>query len=243
MTPRHSIERIFHSRLRHPWPAPSDGGSLAKTFTAAGIWWLVQEGRIKLDAPVTQYVSEYPHAHTTVRHLLSHSNGLPGYYEFFDPYFEKDEVRTTQALLRVVAKQAPAPSFPPGTRLEYSNLGFDAAALVIESVTGQSYETFLKERFFSRLGMSNTFARSARLADWKGVRTLGYRWRDAARQPFDVFDIGSVPRCLQPVFLRVGSWALGARQCRGNCPSPHRSSIFAAGLSARSLSPVAHRRW
>jgi len=168
---------------------PSDGGSLAKTFTAAGILWLVEEGRIKLDAPVTQYVSAYPHGQTTVRHLISHSNGLPADYKFFDPYFAKDEVRTNQALLRVVAKQAPAPSFLPGTRYEYSDMGFDVASLVIESVTGQSYETFLKQRFFSRLGMNNTFVRPARLADWIGVRTLGYRWRETAWQPFDVYDL------------------------------------------------------
>jgi len=168
---------------------PSDGGSLFKTFTAAGILWLVEEGRIKLDAPVTQYVSAYPHGQTTVRHLISHSNGLPDDYKFFDPYFAKDEIRTNQALLRVVAKQAPAPSFLPGTRYEYSDMGFDVASLVIESVTGQSYETFMKERFFSRLGMNNTFVRPARLADWIGVRTLGYRWRDAEWQLFDVFDM------------------------------------------------------
>ena len=168
---------------------PSDGGSLFKTFTAAGILWLVEEGRIKLDAPVTQYVSAYPHGQTTVRYLISHSNGLPDDYKFFDPYFAKDEIRTNQALLRVVAKQAPAPSFLPGTRYEYSDMGFDVASLVIESVTGQSYETFMKERFFSRLGMNNTFVRPARLADWIGVRTLGYRWRDAEWQLFDVFDM------------------------------------------------------
>jgi len=102
--------------------APADGASLAKTFTAAGLWWLVQEGRIEIDAPVTRHLPEFPHAQTTVRHLIVHSNGLPPYYEFFEPYFAKDEVRTTQALLRVVARQAPAPSFLPGSRFEYSNL-------------------------------------------------------------------------------------------------------------------------
>ena len=168
---------------------PSDGGSLSKTFTAAGILWLVQEGRIKLDAPVTQYVAAYPHGQTTVRNLISHSNGLPADYAFFDPFFVQYEVRTTQAMLQVVAKQTPAPSFVPGTQYEYSSMGFDVAALVIESVTGQSYETFLKQRIFSRLGMKNTFARPARLADWIGVRTLGYRWRDAVWQSFDVFDM------------------------------------------------------
>lgn len=167
---------------------PSDGGSLAKTFTAAGIWTLVVEGRIELDERVTHYVPEYPHEQTTVRQLLAHSNGLPAYYEFFDPYFQQDEVRTTPSLLRVVAEQAPTPTFPPGTRFEYSNLGFDAAALVIERVTGQGYEAFLRERFFSRLGMDSTFARPARLADWRGVRTVGYRWSDSIWRPFDAFD-------------------------------------------------------
>ncbi|MEZ5514304.1 MAG: serine hydrolase domain-containing protein [Steroidobacteraceae bacterium] len=168
---------------------PSDGASLAKTFTAAAVWWLAYEGRIELDAPVTRYVAEYPHEQTTVRHLISHSNGLPPYYEFFDPYFAENEVRTTQALLRVVAKHSPVPRFQPGSRFEYSNLGFDVAALIIENVTGQSYETFLRERFFSGLGMQNTIARPARLADWEGVRTLGYRWHDARWQLFDVFDM------------------------------------------------------
>ena len=168
---------------------PADGGSLAKPFTAAGVWWLVEEGRVELDAPVQRYVPEFPHAETTVRHLLTHSNGLPPYYEFFDPFFGKDEVRTTVALLAVVAKQSPMPSFTPGTRFEYSNLGFDAAALVIERVTGQRYDHFLRDRFFQRLGMYTTFARPARFADWSGVRTLGYRWTDNLWQRVDVFDM------------------------------------------------------
>lgn len=167
---------------------PNDGGSLAKTFTAAGLWLLVHEGRIALDVPVQRLLPEYPHAPTTVHHLLSHSNGLPPYYEFFDPHFDKDAVRTTRGLLAVVAREQPAPSFVPGTRFEYSNLGFDVAALLIERVTGQGYEDFVAERFFKPLGMHASFARPGRLADWRGVRTPGYRWLNGAWQDFDAFD-------------------------------------------------------
>jgi CubicO group peptidase (beta-lactamase class C family) len=167
---------------------PSDGASLAKTFTAAGVWWLVAQGRIVLDVPVTRYVPDYPHAQTTVRHLIAHSNGLPPQYDFFDPYFAKDELLTTAALLRVVALHAAEPSFPPGSRFEYSGPGFDVAALVIERVTGQIYEAFVKQRFFEPLGMHASFARPARLADWPGVRTMGYRWRNAIWSEYDVFD-------------------------------------------------------
>lgn len=168
---------------------PSDGGSVAKTFTAAGVWWLAAEGRIDLDAPVVRYVPEYPHAQTTVRHLIAHSNGLPPYYGFFDPYFAPDDVRTTAALLRIVSLHAPEPAFLPGTTFEYSNPGFDAAALVIERVSGQSYEAFVRARFFERLGMQDSFGRPARFADWVGVRTMGYRWSDSAWTENDAFDM------------------------------------------------------
>jgi len=167
---------------------PADGGSLAKTFTAAGLWWLAHEGRVDLDAAVQQYVPEYPHPLVTVRQLLSHSNGLPPDYAFFDAHFDQAEVRTTAQMLRVVARHAPRPSFSPGTRYEYSNLGYDAAALVIERSTGQSYDAFVEERFFSRLGLRSSFARPARFADWRGVRTVGYRWRDGAWQLHDALD-------------------------------------------------------
>lgn len=167
---------------------PADGGSLAKTFTAAGICWLAHEGRIDLDAAVQRYVPDYPHSKTTVSQLLSHSNGLPSNYSFFDSHFEPGAVQTTAEMLRIVAEQAPQPSFTPGTQYEYSNLGFDAAALVVERVTGQSYEAFLKERFFSRLGLRSSFARPARFADWIGVRTAGYRWRDGRWHAHDALE-------------------------------------------------------
>lgn len=168
---------------------PADGASLAKTFTAAGIRLLVGEGRLDLDAPATRYLPEYPHPATTVRHLVSHSTGLPETYEFFDPWFGPDEVRTTAAMLRLTGLHAREPFFEPGSRYEYSNLGFDAAALVIERVTGQDYATFVRERFFEPNGMAGSFARPARLSDWPGVRTEGYAWVNGAWTSNDVLDL------------------------------------------------------
>jgi CubicO group peptidase (beta-lactamase class C family) len=167
---------------------PTDAASMAKTFTAAALWLLVHEGRVALDTPVVRYVAEYPHSATTVRQLVWHSNGLPDSYEFFDPHFAPGEVRTTEGLLRVVARERPAPSFPPGTQFEYSSLGYDVAALLVERVTGRRFADVLAERFFAPLGMTASFARPARLADWPGVRTMGYRWSDSAWTVFDVFD-------------------------------------------------------
>lgn len=167
---------------------PSDGGSLAKTFTAAGIWWLAHEGRLALDSPVQSIVPEYPHAGVTVRHLIGHSNGLAPDYAFFDPHFEPGEPRTTAALLRIAGRGIPAPDFPPGTRFEYTNLGFDAAGLVIERITGRSYAEFMRERFFLPLGFEDSFARPAHFGDWPVPRTRGYRLRDGRWQDHDAYD-------------------------------------------------------
>jgi len=166
----------------------ADGGSLAKTLTAAAVWTLVHEGRLAIDTPVTAYVRDYPYAGTTVRHLITHTNGLPPAYEAFDPYFGPHELRTTAALLATVRRAMPRPRFTPGTRFEYSNLGFDAAALVVERVTGQPIARYLQERFFAPLGMIASFARPGRLADFPPPRTLGHRWADTAWVVADVFD-------------------------------------------------------
>ncbi|MBC7894768.1 MAG: beta-lactamase family protein [Cytophagaceae bacterium] len=167
---------------------PADGGSLAKTLTAAALWTLVHEGRVVIDTVVSAYLSDFPHAGTTVRQLIAHTNGLVPYYEQFDEYFGPREPRTTAGLLAVVRRVWPRPRFAPGTRFEYSNLGFDAAALVVERVTGQSIATVFRERFLGPLGMDSAFARPARFTDWPGPRTMGHRWADTAWVVADVYD-------------------------------------------------------
>lgn len=167
---------------------PADGGSLAKTLTAAAVWTLAHEGRIVVDTPATAYLPDYPHGGTTVRQLITHTNGLPPYYEAFDPYFGPQDVRTTEALLAAVRRAALPPRFTPGTQFEYSNLGFDAAALIVERISGVPIARVFAERFFTPLGMDASFARPGKLVDFPSPRTLGYRWNDSAWVVADVYD-------------------------------------------------------
>lgn len=166
---------------------PSDGGSLAKTMTAAAVWELVAEGRLSLDDPVSRYVPEYPYAGHTVRQLVTHRNGLPD-YGVLDDDFAPGEVRGTADLLRATARRQPQPVFAPGVQVEYSNLGFDTAALVVESVTGQPIEAWWRERYFKPLGLQGIFARPARFADWPVPRTPGYQRKGSTWELFDAHD-------------------------------------------------------
>ena len=210
---------------------PSDGGSLAKTLTAAALWELVAEGRLAFDDPVVRHLPDYPHPQHTLRDLVTHRSGLPD-YDFFGPDFKPGEVRDTADLLRVLAQRRPAPAFAPGVRVEYANLGFDAAALVIERVTGQRIGDGWRERYFGRLGIDGMFARPARFADWPGQRTPGYQRKGGAWVLSDAFD-GEAFIGASNVHGSARDWARwGDAFARGLVMAPER---LQAGLSEPTL--------
>ncbi len=159
---------------------PVHGASLAKNFTAAAVWMLVDEGKLDIDAPVQRYVPEYPHATTTVRHLIEHSAGLPNW--------EDVTGLSNLQLVTSLREQGTPPQFAPGSRFSYCNACYDVATLVVERVSGLAWDLFLRRRVFDRLGMDSTFLRPRRLADWPGVRTRWYQRVDGSLRPHDVAD-------------------------------------------------------
>jgi CubicO group peptidase (beta-lactamase class C family) len=166
---------------------PVDGGSVAKPFTAMAVHLLLAEDKLRLDDPVQRHLPEYPHAQTRVRHLISHCAGLPG-YEFFEPLIPAGEPLTTPRFLDIIRKRRITPAFTPGTRFSYDNIAFDTAALLVERVSGERWDAFLRKRVFAPLRMDSIFLRPVRLADWKGIRTLSYRRDGGALVLHDVFD-------------------------------------------------------
>jgi N-acyl-D-amino-acid deacylase len=168
---------------------PSDGASLAKTFTAAVVLMLQSEGVLSLDVPVQRYLPELPYPTITLRHLLSHTSGLAVLdYDWFDPYLPPGRARTTEALLEVVGAQKPALVAEPGTMFEYSSFGYDLAALAAARAAKTTFADLLQTRIFRPLGIASAFLRPARFEDFPGVRTLGYRTVGGKREVRDVFN-------------------------------------------------------
>ena len=167
---------------------PTDSGSLAKTFTAALAIALQREGRLSLDAPARELLPELPYAEITLRHLLSHSSGLPWDYAWFDPFLPAGEVRTTERLLEAIAAQKPPLAFAAGTAFEYNSVGYDLASLAIARAAGKPYGELLAERWFRPLGMTSAFLRPGRLDAFPAPRTLAYRRVDGKLELHDVFD-------------------------------------------------------
>lgn len=133
-------------------------GSITKQFTATAILQLVEQGKIKLDAKLTDYLPEYRKdigEKVTIHHLLTHTSGIPSYTG--QPGFFENVSRNPYKVDDFVKKYASGDlEFEPGSKYAYNNSGYFLLGAIVERVTGKPYEQVLKENIFDPLGMKNT---------------------------------------------------------------------------------------
>ena len=143
--------------------------SVSKWITAWGVMALVEDGWIELDTPVSRYLtrwslpdSEFDNDGVTVRRLLSHTAGLTdsyGYMGFEDPA----DVQTLEESLTRTADHAPRAfaegvrvGLEPGSEFRYSGGGYTILQLLVEEVTGESFNAYMRARVLEPLGMSSS---------------------------------------------------------------------------------------
>lgn len=133
-------------------------GSITKQFTAVVILQLSNEGKLKLDDKLSQYVPEYPKKtadRVTIHQLLNHTSGIPSYTGL--PNFMRDKVRDPYKPLELAKVFWDMElEFEPGSRFRYNNSGYHLLGAIIEKVTGKTYAEVLQERIFQPLKMTGT---------------------------------------------------------------------------------------
>ena len=133
-------------------------GSITKQFTAVLTLQLVEQGKIKLDAKLSDYLPDYRQDignKVTVHHLLTHTSGIPSYTGL--PGFFANVSRNPYNVGDFVKKYTSGDlEFEPGSKYAYNNSGYFLLGAIIERVTGKSYEQALKEHIFDPVGMKNT---------------------------------------------------------------------------------------
>lgn len=133
-------------------------GSVTKQFTAMLILQLAAEGKLDLQAPITTYLPEYPKENgdkITTHHLLTHTSGIPNYTSF--PDFFKDVSRDPYTPEEFTTKfQDMELEFTPGEKFNYSNSGYFLLGVLIEKLSGKTYEEMLDEKIFFPLGMKES---------------------------------------------------------------------------------------
>lgn len=149
------------TNVDHPLPVDETtlfhAGSISKTFVATAIMRLVEQGKLDLRERVRAYLpgfrlqDENAAENATLLHCLNHTGGWVG------DYF-RDTGKGDDAVERIVAKMAKSPQLTPlGSTWSYNNAGFYVAGRVMEVVTGQPFETIIRDLVFRPLGLDHTY--------------------------------------------------------------------------------------
>lgn len=172
-------------------------GSTGKSITALAIMQLVEAGKIKLDAPVQTYLPWFRVADEkaseviTVRQLLNMTSGIPksiGQEQIANTDLSDSAIENNVRALAKIELIA-----PPGKQFEYSNANYVTLGMIIQAVTGQSYETYIEEYIFQPLDMQNSFT-SKTEAQQAGLAVGYQKWFGIpVASPNLPFSRGSLP--------------------------------------------------
>lgn len=130
--------------------------SISKTFTAAVVLRLVQDGKLGLEDPIERFIGVFPYKGITIRHLLNHTSGLPDYQEVMDQHWDKSRVAGNDDCIEYLIRYHPAPLFLPGERYAYSNTGYLLLATIAERASGTEFTELMRARFLDPLHMEKT---------------------------------------------------------------------------------------
>ncbi|HEV8514900.1 MAG TPA: serine hydrolase domain-containing protein [Cyclobacteriaceae bacterium] len=148
--------------------------SVSKQFTAMLIAMLQGEGKLNYDDQVEKYLPELPYKGITIRHLLTHTSGLPDYQQLMDEKWDKSKVATNEDILSYLKKFHPASLFKPGEKYEYSNTGYVLLGSIVEKASGKDFVALCRERIFDSVGMTSTNIRTKKEKDSIANFALGY---------------------------------------------------------------------
>ncbi|MEJ5996519.1 serine hydrolase domain-containing protein [Pedobacter sp. Du54] len=158
-------------------------GSISKSLNGVGILKLMQEGKLNLDSDINIYLKSWKFPYDslskgkkiTIANLLSHTAGLT--VHGFDGYERGDTIPT---LIQILNGEKPANSkairsmYQPSIKHQYSGGGTTISQLILQDVTGQPYDTYMRKNVLNPMGMSNSFYTQPPPANKENLLATGY---------------------------------------------------------------------
>jgi len=170
-------------------------GSITKLFTSTAILQLRDQGMLRLDDPVSLYLpwfhirNPFPDApEITIRHLLTHTSGLPREADF--PYWTDHIFPTREELAGALPGQSAIN--PPETTYHYSNLGMSLLGEIVTKVSGQPWADYVQEKILQPLGMSSSSTAPGEELLRRLTTSHMLRASDGTRRVFDYYETGAI---------------------------------------------------
>jgi CubicO group peptidase (beta-lactamase class C family) len=160
--------------------------SMTKSFTGVAIMQLVEKGRLNLEDPISKYLDSLPDTwqNITIKQIATHTSGIPDIWERPEHMWSDDSVE----LFKKIKEQAIV--FQPGEELRYNQTNFLLLGMIIEKISGQSFEKYVIENQFEKAGMKNSI--KAGMGDFFTII-------DHSAKPYSYYINGSLTNIYQPI--------------------------------------------
>ncbi|AWW33265.1 penicillin-binding protein [Echinicola strongylocentroti] len=130
--------------------------SVSKQFTASAIMRLAHEHKLSITDDIQAYLPDgFPYEGITIKHLLSHTSGMPDYTGYFIDHWPEDQLANNKDIVAYFIKHQPPVKFAPGTDYDYSNTGYVLLAEIVESASGMPLDTYLEDELFGSFGLEH----------------------------------------------------------------------------------------
>lgn len=194
-------------------------GSITKLFTSVAVLQLRDRGKLRLDDPVGKYLPWFEvqssfddEPQITVRHLLTHTAGLPREAAF--PYWTDHDFPTRDQIREALPSQSAV--FAPATRYKYSNLGMALLGALVEEVSGEPIATYVEKNVLAPLGMTSSSLAPTEELLRKMTKAFLRRTEDGHRRPADYYETRGLAPAANLVSSVVDMSRFAALQLRGD---------------------------
>ena len=164
-------------------------GSVSKILTSTAILQLKEKGKIRLDDALIKYFPGFPYPAITIRHLLTHTSGLPD-YDLYEEEMDKNprKIFTIADIIPSLKNWKQPLHFEPGEKWQYSNTNFCLLALLLEKVTGKSFPQYVQQFIFKPAKMTHTYFQTDTIQSMNKNQVVNYEYPwlfSMAMQPVD----------------------------------------------------------
>ena len=166
--------------------------SVSKQFIAVGILQLKEAGKLGLDDAVTKYIPQLPYPTVTIRQLLTHTSGIPEYFEVFERYRGTLDTLDNEGMITLFATHKPAPDFAPGTKWAYCNTNYILLASIIERVAQTNIHDFMQAHIFGPLGMKDSYVYNNLMRTLPANHVLGFEEVNGRKKLADLTHLDGV---------------------------------------------------
>jgi N-acyl-D-amino-acid deacylase len=166
--------------------------SVSKQFVAVCILKLAEQGKLGLDDPIKKYIPEIPYDSVTIRNLLTHTSGIPEYFEPYQVYRGTLDTLTNEGLILMLARHHPAPDFSPGTQWRYCNTNYVLLAGLIERVSHQTLPDFFRQWIATPLGLKESYVYHLLMPAVPANHVYGFTRINGKKELFDLINTDGV---------------------------------------------------